>query len=162
MKVHIFCNSPSPAIAIYGLRQAAKKAEAEFGADVVKFVERDFYVDDGLKSLPSEAAAIDLLKRTQTALARFNLKRHKIASNSKEVMDTFPLDDWASNIRDMDLSKVAVPVQCTLGVSWNLITGTFTIQLSSDTKPFTQSGVLYTVNGFIQPFWVRSSSRHLG
>lgn len=47
MKVYIFGNSLSPAVAIYGLRQIAKEAEAEFGADVVKFVERDFYVDDG-------------------------------------------------------------------------------------------------------------------
>ncbi len=34
MKIHIFGNSPSPAVAIYGLRQVAKEAESEFGADV--------------------------------------------------------------------------------------------------------------------------------
>ncbi len=34
MKIHIFGNSPSPAVAIYGLRQAAKEAQSEFGADV--------------------------------------------------------------------------------------------------------------------------------
>lgn len=90
------------------------------------FVERDFYVDDGLRSLPSAAAAIDLLKRTQAALARSSLKLHKITSNIKEVMDMFPLDDQASKLRDMDLDKVAVPVQHTLGVRWNLVTDTFT------------------------------------
>lgn len=109
-------------------------------------------MDDGLKSLPSGTAAIDLLKRTQTALACSNLKLHKIASNSKEVMDAFPLDDRASNLRDLDLGKVAVPVQRTLGVSWNLISDTFTFQLSSDTKPFTRRGVLSTVNGLYDPF----------
>ncbi|RXN11463.1 hypothetical protein ROHU_010601 [Labeo rohita] len=152
MKVHIFGNSPSPAVAIYGLRQAAKEAESEFGADVRRFVERDFYVDDGLRSLPSATAAIDLLKRTQAALARSNLKRHKIASNSKEVMDAFPLDEQASDLTDMDLGKVAVKVQSTLGVNWNLLTHIFTFQLSCDTKPFTRRGVLSTVNGLYDPF----------
>lgn len=152
MKVHIFGNSTSPAVAIHGLRQAAKEAEADFRADVVKFVERNFYVDDGLKSLPSGAAAIDLLKRTQAALARSNLKLHKIVSNSKEVMDAFPLDERASNLRDMEHGKVEVSVQRTLGVSWNLVTDTFTFQLSSDTKQLTRRGVLSTVNGLYDPF----------
>ncbi len=152
MKVHIFRNSPSPAVAIYGLRQVAKEAESEFGADVGRFVERDFYVDDGLRSLPSAAAAIYLLKRTQAALAHSNLKLHKIASNSKEVMDAFPLEEQASDLRNMDIGKVAVPVQRTLGVNWSLLTDTFTFQLSCDTKPFTRRGVLSTVNGLYDPF----------
>ncbi|XP_053332762.1 macrophage mannose receptor 1-like [Clarias gariepinus] len=111
VKVNIFGNSPSPSVAIYGLRHAAREAETEFGADVERFIERDFYVDDGLRSLPSAAAAIDLLKRTQAALAHSNLKLHKIASNSKEVMDAFSLDHQASELRDIDLGKDAVPVQ---------------------------------------------------
>ena len=65
MKVHIFGNSPSPAVAIYGLRRAAQKAEEKYGADVRLFVEKDFYVDDCLKSMPSDETAISLLKRTQ-------------------------------------------------------------------------------------------------
>lgn len=33
--------------------------------EAIQFVERDFYVDDGLKSMPILAEAIDLLKKTQ-------------------------------------------------------------------------------------------------
>ncbi len=65
MKVHLFCNSPSPAVAIYGLRHAAQHEVREYSMDAKHFVERDFYVDDGLKSLPSAAKAVDLLKRTR-------------------------------------------------------------------------------------------------
>ncbi len=50
-------------------------------------------MDDGLKSLPSAEMAIDLLKRTQDMLAGSNLKLHKLASNSKEVMGVFPSED---------------------------------------------------------------------
>ncbi len=61
MKVHIFGNSPSPAVAIFGLRRAAQEGESECGKDAREYVERDFYMDDGLKSLPTAAAADDLL-----------------------------------------------------------------------------------------------------
>lgn len=33
MKVHVFGNSPSAVVAIYGLRQAAREGEAEYGVD---------------------------------------------------------------------------------------------------------------------------------
>ncbi|KAI4897878.1 hypothetical protein NFI96_008660 [Prochilodus magdalenae] len=33
MRVHVFGNSPSPAVAIYGLRMAAREAESEYGTD---------------------------------------------------------------------------------------------------------------------------------
>ena len=65
MRVHVFGNSPSSAVAIYGLRRAAQEGEQKNGSDSRHFVERHFYVDDGLISLPTEAKAIDLLKRTQ-------------------------------------------------------------------------------------------------
>lgn len=47
MKVHISGNSPSPALAISGLRLAAEEEEIVFRSDVQMFIERDFYIDDG-------------------------------------------------------------------------------------------------------------------
>ncbi|KAK3544553.1 hypothetical protein QTP86_016535, partial [Hemibagrus guttatus] len=70
MKVHVFGNSPSPTVAIYGLRKAAHLEGKEQDSEVQQFVERDFYVDDGLKSLPTVEATVNLLKRTQNILAR--------------------------------------------------------------------------------------------
>ncbi len=70
MRVHIFGNSPSPAIAIYGLRCAAQEGENEFRPDTRHFVERHFYIDNQLISLPTESEAIDLLKRAQACLAQ--------------------------------------------------------------------------------------------
>ncbi|XP_064461734.1 uncharacterized protein LOC135371686 [Ornithodoros turicata] len=79
MRVHVFGNSPSPAVATYGLRRTVQEGERVYGTDARGFVERDFYVDDGLKSLPTEEQAIDLLKRSQAMLATANLKLHKQA-----------------------------------------------------------------------------------
>lgn len=54
MRVHVFGNSPSPAVATLGLRKAAETAESKYGCyhgyHVTKFVRDNFYVDDGLTS----------------------------------------------------------------------------------------------------------------
>lgn len=42
MRVHIFGNSPSPAIAIYGLRRAAREMEPLYGSKTTQLVERHF------------------------------------------------------------------------------------------------------------------------
>ena len=151
MRVHVFGNSPSPAVSIYGLKRSAQDGEAEFGMDVKQFIERDFYVDDGLKSLPSEEAAISLLKRAQEILACSNLRLHKIASNSSEVMSAFPSQDYTSNLKDLELSKDTLPMQRSLGLNWHLQTDTFTFQVSDEDKPFTRRGVLSTVNSLNDP-----------
>ena len=68
MIVHLFNNNQSPAVAIYGLGAREHEMNAEH------FVKRDFYIDEELKSLPSTAKAIDLLKRMQEMLIASNLQ----------------------------------------------------------------------------------------
>lgn len=135
MKVHVFGNSPSPAAAIYGLRRAAELGEEEHGSDAKQFVLRNFYVDDGLTSLSSEGEAIDLLKRTRNMMAESNIRLHKIASNSNHVMDAFLPEERANDLKDLDLGVDPLPLQRSLGVSWNLQTDSFTFQVAQDVKP---------------------------
>ncbi len=151
MKVHVFGNGPSPAVAIYGLRRAIREGAREYGADTVKFVENHFYVDDGLISLPSEAEAIDLLQRTQSSLAESNLRLHKFVSNRKAVMDSFSSEDCAPVIKDLDLGGESTPTQRSLGLLWEIASDTFTFSASTMDKRFTRRGVLSTVNSFFDP-----------
>lgn len=151
MKVHVFGNSPSPAVAIYGLHRAAQHGELEFGKDARAFVERDFYVDDGLKSMPTAEEAVALLKRTQEMLASSNLRLHKIASNSPAVMNAFLVEDHVKDLKDLDLEKDTPPIQRSLGLSWNLKDDTFTFCVDAEEKPFTRRGVLATVNSVFDP-----------
>lgn len=97
-RVHVFGNSPSPAVAIYSLRLAAQQGEQEYRTDTSHFVNRHFYVDDSLMSFPTEAEAINLLKRTQESLSKSNIKLHNIASNSVKVMQVPPPEDLASGL----------------------------------------------------------------
>ncbi len=81
-------------------------------------------MDDGLKSLPSAEMAIDLLKRTQDMLAGSNLKLHKLASNSKEVMGVFPSEDYANSMKELDLGVSSLPMQRSLLACFGIWTQT--------------------------------------
>ncbi|KAI3361663.1 hypothetical protein L3Q82_002029 [Scortum barcoo] len=137
MKVHVFGNSPSPAVAIYCMRRAAENGEKEHGSEARHFVERQFYVDNGLTSVATPEEAIDLLTRTRKMLAESNLRLHKVASNSSQVMKTFPAEDRATDLKDLDLGVDPLPLQRSLGLSWNLESDSFTYLVSREEKPFT-------------------------
>ncbi|KAI2663492.1 Acid-sensing ion channel 5 [Labeo rohita] len=151
MRVHLFGNSPSPAVAVYGLRRAAKEAEADCGSDARRFIDREFYVDDALKSFSTEEEAISVLGRAQKMLAASNLRLHKIASNRTAVIEAFPFEDRAKDVSSMDLFVDDLPIQRSLGLLWNMRTDTFTFQIEDDQRPFTRRGVLSTVNSLYDP-----------
>lgn len=111
---------PSPAVAIYGLHQAAEYGAEEHRVDAKHFVERDFYVDDGLTSVPLAIEAIDLLTRTQEMLAASNLRLHKIASNCSSVLRTFSQEDCVKGLQNLDFDDKSVLNQHSLGLSWEI------------------------------------------
>lgn len=150
MTVHVFGNSPSPAVAIYCLRRTASEA-TESTPEAKEFVMRNFYVDDGLASFPTEADAIKILQTSQEMLAESNIRLHKIASNSSSVMQAFPTEDWAKGVKDFDFGGESPPLQRSLGLGWNLVTDSFTFCVSSEEKPLTKRGILSTVNSLFDP-----------
>ncbi len=133
------------------LRRAAELGEAECGMDAKNFVLRNFYVDDGITSVPTEREAIDLLKHTQIMPSKSSLNLHKVASNGASVMEAFPSSERAKDLKDLDFSKDTIPLQRSLGISWNLKTDCFTFKASQDLKPFTRRGILSTVNSLYDP-----------
>ena len=151
MNVHLFGNGPSPAVATFGLRKTAADGEEEFGKAASNFVHRNFYVDDGLASLPTTKQAIDLVTSTQTMLATANLRLHKVVSNSVEVMEAFPAEDRGKDVRDLDLRRDSLPAQRSVGVYWDLEGDAFTFRVALPDKPFTRRGVLSIVNSIYDP-----------
>lgn len=137
MRVHVFGNSPSPAVGIHGLRRASVDQEDD-GGRTRHFVENHFYVDYVLISFPSHDEAIAALQRAQETLAASNLTLHKFASNSINVMKASPKMDLAKGLKDLDLS-------------WDVATDEFTFQVSSMEKSYTRRGVLSTINSLYDP-----------
>jgi len=79
MKVHLFGAVSSPGCANFGLKRAADDGEKEYGEEAAEFLRRDFYVDDGLTSVPTAEQAVTLIKASQGICAKAGLKLHKIS-----------------------------------------------------------------------------------
>ena len=74
----------------------------------------DFYVDDGLKSVPSVKTAIDLIRNTQAMCAKAGLRLHKFSSNKKEVIQAVAPEDRAKGLQELDLACDPLPLERTL------------------------------------------------
>ena len=118
MTVHLFGAGSSPGCANYGLKQIANDFEAEYGNNAADFTRDDFYVDDGLKSVDTAADAISLIQGTKDLCTKGGLRLHKFVSNSKEVIETIPVEDRASEIKKLNLKNNNLPVERALGVEW--------------------------------------------
>lgn len=146
MTVHVFGNSPSLAVAIYGLRRAAMQGQDEYGMEAKQFVVRNLYVDDGLASFSTDDDAIRVLKKTKEMLADSNIRLHKLASNHNAVMEAFPSEERAKELKDLKLGVDLLPLQRSLGLNWQLQTDSFAFLVSREEKPFTRRGILSMVN----------------
>lgn len=152
MCVHVFGNTPSPAVATYCLRQAVQNSDKTGNSDVIGFVTDNFYVDDGLISLPTDEEAIDLMQRTQTTLKmEGNIRLHKITSNSTRVMRAFPNEDLGKDLKSLSVGQDVLPIQRSLGISWDLTTDDFIFEVQLPEKPYTKRGLLSTINGIFDP-----------
>ena len=73
MNVHLFGAASSPGVANFCLHQTAETHRQEFGDNASDFLLRDFYVDDGLKSVSTVEQALQLIKCSQAMCASNNL-----------------------------------------------------------------------------------------
>ena len=71
--------------ATYGCRKAAEVGNSAFGSDVKELVDKNFFVDDALKSVVTPAKAIHALERACVMLAPANLRLYKIVSSYPKV-----------------------------------------------------------------------------
>ena len=144
---HIFGCTSSPAVATYALKFCASSFPCD--EDVRKYIDHSFYVDDGLHSTDTPDEAVKILSRSIALLKSFQIRLHKLYSNSPEVLQCFPKSECASLSTDLPCEQAQ---QKTLGISWNTQLDTFSINASVSSKPFTKRGILSTINSLYDPF----------
>lgn len=98
MKVHLFGATFSPGCSNFGFKRMAEDSENEYGQEDVNFICRDFYVDDGLKSLQTVEEAIDLVDKSRAMCSRAGLRLHKFVSNIKDVIQHVEPEDRGKNL----------------------------------------------------------------
>ena len=82
MIVHLFRATSSPSCANFSLRQTAEDNSQELSKEAVDSVKDNFYVNDRLKSAPSETKAINLVNELRTLLSKGEFCLTKWISNS--------------------------------------------------------------------------------
>ncbi|XP_053363240.1 uncharacterized protein LOC128533064 [Clarias gariepinus] len=157
MKVHLFGAASSPGCANFGLKHLAAQGQGRFKENVIRFIQKNFYVDDGLASVSTESEAIQLVRDSRELCATGKLRLHKFVSNSERVMTTIPEEERAT-VKDLDMSLSLPQIERALGVEWCITSDTFKFRVQVKANALTRRGVLSTVAsiydplGFIAPF----------
>ncbi|KXJ06753.1 hypothetical protein AC249_AIPGENE24490 [Exaiptasia diaphana] len=77
----------------------------EYDAEVIHTVERNFYVDDVLKSVPTQEQAIKLATALIKLLKEGSFRLSKFSSNSREILSSVPKENRADHTLNMDLDS---------------------------------------------------------
>lgn len=129
---HGFTTETNPEMS-HDLRKDRKAVE-NTETDVYDLIYKNFYVDDGVVSCRTSEEAINLLARTQRVLHdNGKLRLHKFASNNREVLDSFPQSELAKDLCNLDLCNDALPMQRSVGLSWDIETDQFTFRTCKET-----------------------------
>ena len=151
MTVHLFGATSSPGCSNFTLKSTANDNEREIGSTAPNFLREDFYVDDGLKSVPSVDEAVQLIKDVKEMCKRGEFRLHKFTSNSKEVISSVPLEDKVEEIKNIDLDQDVLPIEHALGVQWCIKNDCFKFRIMLMDKPCTRRGMLSTVSSIFDP-----------
>ena len=151
MSVHLFGATSSPGCANFALKSTANDFEEEFGASAADFVRKDFYVDDGLKSVPLVDDAVKLIVSVKQMCSKGGFRLHKFVSNSKEVIRRIPEQDRADDVKELDLDLDSLPLERTLGIHWCVESDCFQLATVLQDNPCTRRGILSTVSSIFDP-----------
>ena len=83
MAVHLFGATSSPGCANFGLKKIAQDNESEFGKEEADFLRQDFYVDDGLKSLPNIPDTLSIIDKSTAMCQKGGVRLCKFVSNKR-------------------------------------------------------------------------------
>lgn len=150
--MHLFGAGSSPSCANYALKRTAKDNEGKVSSGVLNTIRKNFYVDDCLKSVASENAGYRLGHAVKTACATGGFRLTKWVSNSESVLPSVPEEDRTlKKIMDVNLEKSELPLECALGIQWDISLDTLCFKISPKHQPCTHRGILSVVNSLYDP-----------
>ena len=102
MRVHLFGGASSPSCANFALKKTAEDNKGDFDVYTIETVKQNFYVDDCLKSVPTDQAAINLTDQLCKLLARGEFNLTKWLLNSRKVLESLPESETATIVKSLD------------------------------------------------------------
>ena len=151
MTVHLFGAASSPGCSNFALESAADDNENSLGSAVAEFLRRDFYVDDGLKSVPTTEEAVQLVYDAKEMCSRGGFNLHKFTSNSQKVLEEIPGADRAEEVKNLNFDRETHLTERALGVQWSIEADVFKFIIALKDRPCTRRGILSTVSSIFDP-----------
>ena len=118
-------------------------------------VYRNFYVDDCLKSVPSEREAVKLASDLQSLLKMGGFKLTKLLSNSRTFLNASPESERAPAIVSLNPCD-ELPSDRTLGINWNINGDEMKFKVKVNDQPCTRSSILSVVSSLYDPLGIVS------
>ena len=115
----------------------------------VDTVNRNFYVDDCLKSVATVPEAFRLADQLGQLLAKGGFHLTKWVSNSREVLEGIPPGERVLSIANLDLEDV--PIDRALGTQWDVEADTLSFRVKKKPVPDTRRGILSLVCSLYEP-----------
>ena len=114
---HVFGAESSPTCANYGLQQRGRNNKVEFPEASFK-IDRNFYLDDLVKSVDTPQQAIECYRQLVETLKRSGFTLMKWASNCPEVTENIPLEN---RLEANEVMLNAEPISSSiLGLEWKI------------------------------------------
>ncbi|XP_030596228.1 uncharacterized protein LOC115787620 [Archocentrus centrarchus] len=151
MTVHLFGAVSSPSCASFALRKTADDNRGEFSHETVHAVKRNFYVDDCLMSLGSDKEAIQMIRELIVLCKRGGFFLEKWISNSRSVLQSIAEDQWAKDLKELNLDRDNLPVERALGLLWCVESDSFRFKMEVKQQSLTRRGMLSTTSSVYDP-----------
>ena len=147
MTVHPFGATSSPFCANFALKKCVEVFGDQQPQLIKDAVEKNFYVDDCLASLPDTASANGFVENLSNLLSRGGFRLTKWMSNDREVLRHISTSERAS--KDLDFS--VLPLERALRIKWDTERDCFVFSFGLKERPFTRRGLLSAVSGLYDP-----------
>ena len=157
---HIFGAKCSPTCSNYALRRTARDNKDSFPLEA-EVVERNFYMDDLFKSVPSLLEACSLQAGLVNLLSLGGFRLTKWISNDKDLLTAIPAELRAQSVRTIGEEGI-LPTERALGVIWDVHKDAFLFKIKpkelADTrwKVISLTASIFDTIGFLAPFIVRA------
>lgn len=158
MVVHLFGAVSSPSVANFALKQTASDNEEEYGTLIADTLRKNFYVDDCLRSVSSENAAVKLIEGLCQSCQKGGFHLTKFTCNRRAVLLRIPENERSKEVKSIALDCDSLPVERALGVQRCVQSDSFGFRIIVNSKPHTRRGILSIVSsiydslGFAAPF----------
>ena len=117
MCVHMFGLISSGGCCNFALQKSADDFVNDFGSEAASAIQRNFYIDDWLKSVCDATTAKTLIKNVRAMCAAGGFNLTKFVSNSQEAINDVPMEKRAASMINLEFSN-SPRIERALGVQW--------------------------------------------